>query len=129
MLLGILMLISGCDKELAEINDNNKALRKLSMQERELINSNNLLSLDILKAEYVQNKNENFFFSPMSVGMALGMVYNGVGDEEKFQIQNVIGLESLVEKEINKSYNELLSFLQVSNDQMQITYANSLWYS
>lgn len=123
------MLISGCDKELAEISDNNKVLRKLSMQERELINSNNLLSLDILKAEYIQNKNKNFFFSPMSVGMALGMVYNGVGDEEKFQIQYIIGLESLVEKEINKSYNELLSFLQVSNDQMHITYANSLWYS
>jgi len=40
-----------------------------------------------------------------------------------------MGLESLVEKEINKSYNELLSFLQVSNNHMDISYANSLWFS
>ena len=122
------MLISGCDKELAEINEN-KVLRKLSAQEQELINSTNNLSMDILKVEYLQNKHENFFFSPVSVGMALGMVYNGVGEVEKSQIQHIMGLELLVEKEINKSYNELLSFLQVSDDQMDISYANSLWFS
>ncbi len=126
--MGLLVFISGCDKELNEINES-KVLRKLSAQERELINSNNALSLDILKAEYLQNKEENFFFSPVSVGMALGMIYNGVGAEEKFQIQNITGLESLVEKEINKSYNELLSFLQVSDKHMDISYANSLWFS
>ena len=40
-----------------------------------------------------------------------------------------MGLESLVEKEINKSYNELLSFLQISDNHMDISYANSLWFS
>ena len=128
LFLGILILMSGCDKELAEITEN-KVLRKLSVQEQELINSTNNLSLDILKVEYQQNNQKNFFFSPVSVGMALGMVYNGVGENEKSQIQHIMGLESLVEKEINKSYNELLNFLQVSNDRMDISYANSLWFS
>ena len=127
-LVCILIVISGCDKELEEI-DENKVLRKLSAQEQELINSTNNLSLDILKAEYQISKNENFLFSPVSVGMALGMIYNGVGEKEKMQIQHIMGLESLVEKEINKSYNELLSFLQVSNNHLDISYANSLWFS
>ena len=127
LLVGLLLVISGCDKELAEL-DENKVLKKLSVQEQELINSTNNLSMDILKAEYLQNEHENFLFSPMSVGMALGMVYNSVGEKEKTQIQHFMGLESLVEKEINKSYNELLSFLQVSNE-LEISYANSLWFS
>ena len=127
LLVGMLLVISGCDKELAEL-DENKVLKKLSVQEQELINSTNNLSMDILKAEYLQNGHENFLFSPMSVGMALGMVYNSVGEKEKTQIQHFMGLESLVEKEINKSYNELLSFLQVSNE-LEISYANSLWFS
>lgn len=128
MLVGILIVLSGCDKELAEI-DENKVLRNLSVQDQELINSTNDLSLDIMKAEYLRNEQENLFFSPVSVGMALGMVYNGVGENEKSQIRQFMGLESLVEKEINKSYNELLSLLQVSHDQFDISYSNSLWFS
>lgn len=122
------MFISGCDKEMAEMNEN-KVLRQLSTQELELISATNSLSMDILKVGYQQNDHQNFFFSPVSVGMALGMVYNSVGENEKSQIQNVMGLESLMEGEINKSYNDLLSFLQVSNNRMDIAYANSLWFS
>ena len=125
----VLMIIcSGCDKELSEIDDN-QVLRKLSPQEIELINSTNSLSVCVLKTEYNSNREQNFMFSPLSVGMALGMIYNSVGENEKLQIQQVLGLESLEEKEINKSYNELLNFIQVSNDQFQISYANSLWFS
>ena len=109
--------------------DEGKVLRQLSAQEQELINATNDLSIHLLKAEYFQNKNENFMFSPVSVGMSLGMIYNGVGEKEKIQIQQIMGLESLVEKELNKSYNELLSFLQLSNKHMDISYANSLWFS
>ena len=127
-MVSILILMSSCDKELAEL-DENKVLKKLSVQEQELINATNSLSIDILKTEYAQNNDDNFMFSPISVGMALGMIYNGVGEEEKMQIQNTMGIESLVEKEINKSYNELLSFFQVANDQVNISYANSLWFS
>jgi len=128
LLVSFLIVISACDKELSEI-DENKVLRQLSVQEQELIRSTNTLSLDIIKAEYLQNKDENFMFSPVSVGMALGMIYNGVGEHEKIQIQSIMGLESLVEKEINKSYNELLNFLQISSDHVDISYANSLWFS
>lgn len=128
ILVGILIIAAGCDKELSEI-DENKVLKKLSLQELELINSTNSISIDILKTEYEINKEENFVFSPVSVGLALGMIYNGVGEKEKMQIQRFMGLESLVEKEINKSYNELLSFLQVSNDHLNISYANSIWFS
>ena len=128
VLLGMLLFITGCDQELAEMEEE-KVLRKLSVQEKELINSTNHLSLDILRTEFDLNNQQNVFFSPVSIGMTLGMVYNGVGEKEKSQIQHIMGLESLLEKEINKSYNELISFLQVSTDQMDISYANSLWFS
>lgn len=128
ILIAILAVFSGCDKELSEI-DENKVLRKLSAQEQELINSNNTLSINMLQAEYSKNQYENVLFSPLSVGMSLGMIYNGVGENEKAQIQYLMGLESLAEKEINKSYNELVSFLQVSDNQLNISFANSLWFS
>ncbi len=128
LLVGMLVILSGCDKELVELDDT-KVLRKLSNQDKELINSTNNLSMELLSAEYLQNKEDNFFFSPVSVGMTLGMLYNSVGEIEKSKIQSLMGLESFDERDINKSYNELLSFLQISNDQLNISYANSLWFS
>ena len=128
LLIGLLTVLSACDKELAEI-DENKVLKKISVQEQELINATNNLSLNILRAEFSENEDKNILFSPISVGMALGMIYNGVGEVEKSEIQNVLGLELLMEKELNKSYNELLNFFHVSNDQINISYANSMWFS
>ncbi len=128
LLFGVLIFLSGCDKELTETQED-KVLKKLSIQDRELIAATNNLSLDILKTEFSQNADENSFFSPVSVGMALGMVYNGVGESEKSQIRHIMGLESMAQNEINKSYNELLSFLQVSENHLDISYANSLWFS
>jgi len=128
VILAIFIIISGCDKELTELEEQ-KILNKLSPQELELIQATNSLSLNIIKSEYQQKNNENFIFSPISVGMALGMVYNGVGEKEKLQIQHVTGLESLVEKEINKSYNEIITFLQLNYDPSDIFCANSLWFS
>ena len=57
-LIVVLFLISGCDKELTEI-DEHKVMKKLSLQEEELINATNSLSLDILKSEFQHNQNEN----------------------------------------------------------------------
>lgn len=124
----MLLIISGCDKELSEVEES-KVLKRLSPQELELINATNNLSLNIIQAEFKKNKDENFFFSPISVGMALGMIYNGVGEKEKYQIQQMTGLESLIEKEINKSYNEFITFLQLNYDQSKVFCANSLWFS
>ena len=108
IVISLMVVFSACDKELSEI-DEEKALKHLSVQEQELIQSTNNISLDIIKAAYLQNDEENFMFSPVSMGMALGMIYNGVGEKEKLQIQQFMGFESLVEKEINKSYNEILN--------------------
>lgn len=128
MLVGMLLAFAGCDKELVEAEES-KIVKKLSAQDLELIEANNDLSLAILKSEFELNQNKNFLFSPISVGMAIGMIYNGVGESEKYQIQKISGLESLVEKEINKSYNEFLNFLQLSNEQSDVFCANSLWFS
>jgi serpin B len=122
------VLITGCDKELSEMEES-KVLKKLSPEDLELIQSTNSLSLNILNAQYQREKDENFIFSPVSTGMALGMIYNSVGDKEKFQIQRSIGLEALAEKEINKSYNEFITFLQLNYDPADVFCANSLWFS
>ncbi len=124
----LILTLTGCEKELVQTEES-KTLKKLTAQELELIDATNNLSLNILKTEFEQNSEKNFLFSPISTGMALGMIYNGVGEKEKYQIQQITGLESLAENEINKSYNEFLSFLQVTYNQADVFCANSMWFS
>ncbi|NJN25874.1 MAG: serpin family protein [Cyclobacteriaceae bacterium] len=125
---GIVLVLSSCDKELSE-TDENKILSKLSPLEEELISSTNQLSIDLLKAEYALNADQNHFFSPVSINMALGMVYNAVGKQEKLQILQSTGLETMGQTDLNKTYNQLLGFLQTSNQYDKISYANSMWFS
>ena len=127
VMLAVVAFGTGCDKELSEVDDS-KIIKKLSPQELDLISASNQLSFDIIKAEFSRQSNSNLFFSPVSTSMALGMIYNTVGETEKNQIQRFTGWDYMVEKEINKSYNEFISFLQISYDQMNISYANSIWF-
>lgn len=127
--MAVLMIaLSACDKELVEMEES-KVVKKLSAQDLELIEATNNLSLRILNARLEQNANESFLFSPVSVGMALGMIYNGVGQNDQLQIRNVAGLQTLAQNEINKSYSDFLNFIQLSQRQTELFYVNSIWFS
>jgi serine protease inhibitor len=128
MLLAATLLLGACDKEFAEI-DESKINKNISAQDRILIDANNELSISLLRASFENNDTANFFFSPVSTGMALGMLYNGVGETEKESIVSFAGYESLELMEINKSYNQLLNFLALKGGKLQLTCANSMWFS
>lgn len=122
------MILVSCDKEFSDI-DESKINRNISVQDRVLIDANNKLSIDLLRASFENNDTSNFLFSPVSTGMALGMLYNGVGEAEREDIEHFAGLESLELTEINKSYNQLLNFLELNDGKLHLTCANSMWFS
>jgi len=122
------VILTSCEKELSKM-DEDKINSNLSSQDRILIEANNKLSIDLLRASFENNDTSNFFFSPVSTGMALGMLYNSVGNAERETIEQVAGYESLELMEINKSYNQLLNFLAFKGGKMQLSCANSMWFS
>ncbi len=122
------VILAACDNEFSKI-DEDKINSNISVQDRVLIDANNQLSIDVLRASFENNDTANFFFSPVSAGMALGMLYNSVGAEEKKTIEQVAGYQSLELMEINKSYNQLLNFLALRGEKMQLSCANSMWFS
>jgi len=122
------VILTSCEKELSKM-DEDKINSNISSQDRILIDANNKLSIDLLRASFENNDTSNFFFSPVSTGMALGMLYNSVGNAERETIEQVAGYESLELMEINKSYNQFLNFLAMKGGKMQIVCANSMWFS
>ena len=71
--------------------------------------------------------NENYFISPLSLHIALGMLLNGADNETKAEIQKVLGLQDLSMEEINKTYAELINNLPKVDPKVINTIANSIW--
>ena len=75
-----------------------------------------------------QSKENNFFISPLSLHMDLGMVLNGASGttyDEMLQMMDLTG-QSL--DEVNQAYKTLLTELPDADPKVQLGLYNSVWY-
>lgn len=74
-----------------------------------------------------ESVDKNYFISPLSLHIALGMLLNGADTDTKNEIQKVLGLENQSMEEINKTYLELIENLPKVDPKVVNTIANSIW--
>ena len=79
------------------------------------------------KLQENETVDNNYFVSPLSLHIALGMLLNGADTETKTEIQKVLGLENQSMEEINKTYAELIENLPQVDPKVVNTIANSIW--
>ncbi|MFW6227733.1 MAG: serpin family protein, partial [Bacteroidota bacterium] len=103
-------------------------LKEVTPQERLLINQSNQLLFRYLNVLQKDHSDENLFFSPVSIGMALGMANNCAIGETKNQILTSSGFTGFSEVEINKSFSELSRFLQNLDQDVSIGLSNTFWH-
>jgi len=74
----------------------------------------------------VAKDNENVFFSPLSINLALAMCYAGSHGNTKLQMQKHLfgGVDDL---EIQNSFNKIVTALNQPNDQIKLSTANRLY--
>ena len=127
--MSVMAFLASCDKDAPSPANNTPVLKKLNPLEKELIKNNNGFALDLLSSITENDPKENIFVSPFSVGMALGMTNNGAEGETRQQIRQVLGISIFNQNELDKTFNELMSTLQVMDKKVQLDFANSLWFS
>jgi serpin B len=74
-----------------------------------------------------ESVDKNYFISPLSLHISLGMLLNGADTDTKTEIQKVLGLENQSMEEINKTYLELIENLPKVDPKVVNTIANSIW--
>jgi len=72
-------------------------------------------------------ENENLLMSPVSVGLALAMAYNGADGETREAMAKVLKAQGIDLEELNKNNLALLYFLRTADEKVQLNIANSLW--
>jgi len=70
---------------------------------------------------------KNYFISPLSLHIALGMLLNGADTQTKTEIQKVLGFENENMDSINSTYLELIEKLPEVDPKVINTIANSVW--
>ena len=71
---------------------------------------------------------KNTMISPMSISLALAMVYNGTNGDTKKQMEDMLHKSGLTPDDINQSYKELVSALSSHDPKVELAISNAIFY-
>ncbi|NMF59771.1 serpin family protein [Pseudanabaena yagii] len=102
------------------------AINKVELDSR-LVKASTKFGFNLFNQIFQQNPHKNIFISPSSVAIALAMTYNGANGQTQSAMARTLELEGISTNDIN-NFNQLLqvSLLDSQNDT-EISIANSLW--
>jgi len=81
----------------------------------------------LLNELFQQEDEENIFLSPLSISMALAMVYNGASGETQQAMAETLDLDGMTLEEINHHYEQLQTELEFADSEIELAIANSMW--
>ncbi|MGL4630052.1 MAG: serpin family protein, partial [Leadbetterella sp.] len=124
--LGVFLLITSC-------YTSSKSESKCVFEQKDLIVSdklsaaNNLFSFDLWKKVEASEKKENYFLSPLSLHVALGMLLNGADQNTKIEIQKTLKLQGFSMEEINAYFKTISSGVSNVDPKVTHTIANAVF--
>ena len=101
---------------------------ELTVKQAKKVDADNRFAFNMFRKVLVLSGNPNTFFSPLSLNMALGMLYNGASDETRAEMAEVLEMADFTETEINEYYQKMSQALQKIDPLTDISIANSIWY-
>jgi serpin B len=102
--------------------------RPLTDAEAALIAADNQFAFTLLNRIAETEPAPNLFISPLSVGMALGMAYNGAAGGTQQAMAATLGLEGLSLDDVNAGYRSVIDLLRGLDPTVEFTIANSIWH-
>lgn len=122
----ILLFAFACTSEPAEVPVTDLTLTEKSAK---IIAADNQFGLELFeKINSAQTEDENIMISPLSVSLALAMVYNGTEGNTKLQMEEMLHKANLTSDDINTSYKELVSSLVSHDPKVELSISNAIFY-
>lgn len=80
------------------------------------------------KVEASLDEPKNTMISPMSVSLALAMVYNGTEGNTKTQMEQMLHKAGMTSEDINQSYKDLVAALISHDPKVELSISNAIFY-
>ncbi|HLP04747.1 MAG TPA: serpin family protein [Paludibacter sp.] len=126
LLLLIVPLVIGCNNQ-PDVPKNAETLN-LRAELQKKVAQDNEFAFDLLGKTINISKESNVFISPLSVSIALGMVWNGANGETKSELETTLKMSGMTMADINEYYRIMQSTLPKLDPATKMMIANSLWY-
>lgn len=93
----------------------------------EIVDASNLLGMNLLSEVSGKGEGSNPFISPVSLYMALSMLYNGAEGATKNEISEVLGVKGIEAGDLNQANASLMSILASDTEEIELRIGNSIW--
>ncbi|WP_321287507.1 serpin family protein [uncultured Sunxiuqinia sp.] len=129
-LLLISPLLKSCsDSDSIVVEDEDVTNIDLDLKSEKLIEADNAFGLDLFKEVNTElDEGKNLMISPLSISLALAMVYNGADGDTKSQMETMLHKSGFSPDQINKAYQSLVKALADHDPQVKISIANAIFY-
>ena len=101
---------------------------ELTVKQAKKADADNRFAFNMFREVSALSDEPNTFFSPLSLNMALGMLYNGASGETRIEMAEILGMADFSETEINEYYQKMSQALLDIDPITDIKIANSIWY-
>lgn len=121
----IVILITACsDKsEIPQVSDLTP-----SDKSAKIISADNQFGFELFqKVNSSLDVQKNTMISPLSVSLALAMVYNGTNGNTKKQMEDMLYKSNLTPDDINQSYKDLVSSLISHDPKVELSISNAIF--
>ncbi|MCL2738557.1 MAG: serpin family protein [Bacteroidales bacterium] len=128
LLASLIFILAACSKSdtISERPEPAKPI-VLTTKQGEKASADNRFAFKMFK-EVSALKGANTFFSPLSLNLALGMLYNGASGDTRTEMAQVLGMADFTDTEINEYYQKMIQALLDIDPLTQLGIANSIWY-
>jgi serine protease inhibitor len=125
--LALMVVATSCTKT-SSVADHTQAI-VLPPNGSSVINAGNQFAFNFLQATLQQDTvNNNKLISPLSIYLALSMVYNGAGNATGDSIAKTLQLSGIDINTLNTVCQSLITQLPQEDNEVQFSIANSIWY-
>src|SRR5262249_16152951 len=112
--------------DVAQPTDNTRPTSRTTMNST-LAAASNAFGFDLFQQLLRQEADQNVFFSPLSVTVALAMTYNGAAGETKNAMARALKIEGMTHAELNRQSAEMFKALKSSDPKIELAVSNSFW--
>jgi len=128
-ILIISIFLGACSDEDSGKNNNQDPIRiSLSISELKMVDEGQNFAPNLFSVIHeLQTNDENIVISPLSLNMALAMVWNGANGETKEAIQKAMGMGNYPQSEVNDYFKKLREAFIKTDPTVKLAIANSIW--
>ena len=124
--LTLALLVTACNNnadtpEVTNLTPNEKSAK--------IIAADNQFGFEIFQKINASLKEpKNTMISPMSISLALAMVYNGTNGDTRAQMEKMLHKSGLTPDDINQSYKDLVGGLASHDSRVELSISNAIFY-